>query len=277
LSLNGRRRVRTILGFSLTAVFWLSLSCVIAVVDSRNPEGPSVSLGRAAKSFPFRSGGSLSLENSFGNIQIEGWEREEIEIMVEEELEFPSSPRFYFLGGERSTPKIWAEGDEEELTIQIPGPGKKSEGSRFHCRLRVPQSVVLREIRTSVGEIRISGVYGSAGIRGDEGYIVVRNFSGPLLISLGRGDVEAEILDLRPEDEVHIEVGEGDIALFLEPAVAAEIAVETPAGRVIEDFEGIPPFEPPSLRAKLGEGEGAKVVLVARSGNIRIQKIEDLP
>lgn len=260
---------------SVLAALLVSASCLIAVVERRDAERPAVSLGEVTKTFPLDFGGSLGIENVAGRVEIEGWEREEVRITVVEEMRFPGSPRLAFLGAEGAKPDIRAEGDERELRIIISSLKKRAEHSEFHCRLRVPRSIVLRNVRTGRGDITLSSLYGTADIRGGEGDVTVRNFSGSLSVVLERGDVEAEVLDLRPQDEVEVTVDDGDIMLFFEPGVSAEIFAEAPRGDVSGNFESLPLFEPPVMRAKLGEGGGGRVVLTARNGDIQIKKIED--
>jgi hypothetical protein len=266
--------MRALSALTVLAALFLSLSCVIAVVDTRRPERPNISLSHFDRDLPLRSGGSIFLENSAGDIRIDGWDEETVELVVEENLGYPPSARFYFLGWGRPKPDVRIEGSEEEIRIQNPRSEKKDDHRLFEFRLKVPRSVHLREIRNGQGDIQISDIYGSARINGKEGAVRVLNFSGPLEVVLEKGDVEAELLDLRPQDEVTITVEEGDITLYLEPGIGAELEAEAPAGEVASEFETAEPLPARAMAMKLGEG-GARISLTARRGNLKIKKIEE--
>jgi hypothetical protein len=265
-------RALSVLACCLALFF--SVSCVIAVVDPRRPEHPNISLGRFERELPLKSGGSVSLENTAGDIKIEGWDEESVEVVVEENIGFPPSARFYFLGWGHPKPDVRIEGNEEEIRIRIPRSEKKDDRRLFDCRLKVPRSVNLREIRNGAGDMQISGIYGSARLSGKEGAVRLLNFSGHLEVVLEKGTIEAELLDLRPQDEVAITVDDGDIALYLEPGIGAELEAEAPEGEVASEFDVSEPLPAKAVTAKLGEG-GARISLTARRGNLKIKKIEE--
>jgi hypothetical protein len=259
---------------ALIIVMITSVSCVLAVVDTRRPERLNISLSQLNRNVPLKSGGSIFLENTVGDIKIEGWDEESVEVVVEENMGLPRSPHFYFFGRSHPKPDIQIENSEEEIRIRTPRSAEGEVDRLFDYHLKVPRSVNLQEIRNGEGDIQISDIYGSARIKGERGDIRVRNFSGPLDVDLESGDVEAELLDLRPQDEVMITVGDGDIALYLEPGSGAELEAGAPAGDVSSEFDIAEPLPARSVSAKLGEG-GARISLTARRGDIKIMRIEE--
>ena len=260
--------------FIILIILSLSMSCVLAVVDTRRPERPNISLSQFNRDLPLKSGGSIFLENTAGDIRIEGWDEESVEVVVEENMGLPPSAQFYFLGWRHPKPNIQVENSEEEIRIRTPRSDKEDDYRLFSYRLRVPRSVNLREIVNGEGDIRISDIYGSARINGKEGAIRVRNLSGPLDIVLGSGDVEAELLDLRPQDEVVITVNNGDITLYLEPGIGAELEARAPAGDVSSEFDIVEQLPAKTVSAKLGEG-GARISLTARRGDVKLIRTEE--
>jgi len=260
--------------FIIIFMFSLSLSCVVAVVDTGRPERLNISLSRLNRSLPLKAGGSIFLENTAGDIRIEGWDEESVELVVEENMGLPASPQFYFFGRTHPKPDIWIERSEEEIRIRTPRSVKEGDGRLFDYHLKVPRFVNFREIRNGRGGIQVSDIFGGARIIGRAGAIRVRNFSGPLEVDLEKGDVEAELLDLRLQDAVVITVEDGDIRICLEPAVSAELEAEAPAGNVTSEFDVIGPSGAKTVTAKLGEG-GTKISLTARRGDIQIKRIEE--
>ncbi|MEW5901506.1 MAG: hypothetical protein AB1715_08615, partial [Acidobacteriota bacterium] len=102
----------------------------------------------------------------------------------------------------------------------------------------------------------------------------VRNFSGSLDIQTGRGRVEAEVLDLRSQDEIHIRLEEGDIVLFLQPGVGAELEAEAPEGGISSEIELGQTLPAAKVSVQLGEGKTV-IDLTALRGDIRIRKVEE--
>jgi hypothetical protein len=261
-------------GLIILAGLFLSVSCVIAVVDPRHPERPTISLSQFYRSLPLKPGGSIFLNNTAGNITIDGWDDENVEVLVDESMGLPPSARFYFLGWRRPKPNIQIESGGEEIRIQTPRSGKEQDYRLFSYRLQVPRSVNLQEILNGQGDIEISDIFGNLRIRGKEGTIRVRNFSGPLDITLGSGDVEAELLDLRPEDEVRVTVEDGDITLYLEPGVGAELEARIPEGTISSEFDLPQANQAGMVAAKLGDG-GTRISLIVKRGDVKILRVED--
>jgi hypothetical protein len=93
-------------------------------------------------------------------------------------------------------------------------------------------------------------------------------------IALGSGSVEAELLDIRPEDEVRIKTEQGDIMLYLEPGVEAQVEADAPDGEVSSDFDLKQPLPAKTVSVRLGEGK-ASILLSALHGVIKIKKVEE--
>lgn len=260
--------------FLIISILSLSVSCVLAVVDSNRPERLNISLSQLNRSLPLKAGGSIFLENTAGDIRIKGWDEESVELVVEEKMGASESPQIYFFGRSHPKPAIQIENSDEEIRIRTPRSAKEKADRLFDYHLKVPRSVHFREIRNGQGDIQIADIFGSARISGRAGEIRVRNFSGPLDIELGRGDIEAELLDLRPQDEIVFTVEDGDIRLYLEPSVSAELEAEAPAGDISSEFDLAGALPAKTAAAELGEG-GAKISLTARRGDIQINRIEE--
>jgi DUF4097 and DUF4098 domain-containing protein YvlB len=133
--------------------------------------------------------------------------------------------------------------------------------------------VNLKDVRNELGDIRIVDIYGKVRVNLEEGIIKVENFSGSLDLSLVRGSVEAELLDVRKDDNVRITTREGDITLYLQPDVNVKIEAATGNGGISSDFDLGLPLPSKKVSARLGSLEEAVVSLSALIGNIRLKKI----
>ncbi len=252
----------------------LSVSCVIAVVDTRNPDRIPYLRGGLHRAIPLVSGGQLSLENSNGNIEIQGWDEEEVDIRVMERKPPPMTTGVHIAGWRSPEPKVDIQGSDESVSIRNIKMEEKDDFRQDDFFLRVPRSVNLDGIRNGRGNINASGIYGRARISAGEGDVEIRNFSGSLDVELERGSLVAEILDLRAQDEVRIRVEDGDIVVYLEAGVAAELEAEAPEGEVSSEIDLALPLPAKTVSARLGDGQ-TKISLTALHGDIRIKKVKE--
>jgi hypothetical protein len=258
----------------LTSALLLSASCVIAVVDPRYPDRVPYPRGELNRTLPLKSGGQIQLENSGGNIEILGWDEEQVDLRVVERTGPPPTGGIHISGWRSRDPKVDIQGSDETITIRTRKTGDKDEFRQVDFNLRVPRSIELTGIRNGRGNINLSDIYGSARIVAGEGDVEIRNFSGSLDVELKRGSLEAELLDLRAQDEIRIQVEEGDIIVYLETAVAAELEADAPGGEVTSEIDLALSLPAKTASAHLGEGQ-TKISLTALDGDIRIKKVKE--
>lgn len=240
-------------------------SCII--VEIAEPEGSGSRSGEPFRqTVPLAPGGTVAVENPRGSIEIRGWEREEVEIVA-----WRSGGRGRGQAG--SGPDIRVDAGEDSVKISPhPGPGDaESPGIDFF--LRVPRSVNIKDAVSGEGEVRISDLFGQVVLDAEEGDVTVENFSGSLDLSVLNGDVRAEILDLRGEDVIKINVKEGDITLGLQAGARLRIEAEAPAGEISSELDLGGALPSGRLDARTAE-DGAVVSLRALGGGIRILRVE---
>lgn len=260
--------------FFLLLIVAFSTSCMVAVVDDQYPEGGWYPRSEFQKTLTLNPGGTLSLENTNGDIKIAGWDEEKVEITAVERGAYPRSTGFYFYSPHRFEPKIDLQSSDDLIKIKTSSGGKEDELRVVNYDLRVPRSVKFQGIRNGQGNIRITDIFGGIQISQDDGDITIKNFSGSLNIALRNGSVEAELLDVRPEDDVRIKTERGDIVLYLEPGVDAQIEANAPEGDISSEIDLKQPLPAKTVSVRLGEGK-ATILLSALDGNIKIMKVEE--
>jgi hypothetical protein len=263
---------KAILAF-LVGFVLLSSACIIAVVDP-NSLGQSWPKSTFHKSLGFKPGGAVALENINGDIVVSGWEKDAIEISAEGGLESPPAAGIHFLGWRFSQPDVRVQSTGDSIRIRTRESRYEDERGTVDYVLNVPRSVNLDSVRNGRGRITISDIYGRSLLDADEGEIKISNYSGSLDIRLGSGVVDAETLDLRPQDSIRITVERGDIVLLLEPSVAAQLVAAAPAGNIFSELELGQTLPAKKISAKLGGGQ-ALIELTAAQGDIRIRKVEE--
>jgi len=260
---------------SALMILLLSGACMVALVDPRY-QGRAWPGGTFRKDLDLKPGAAISLENADGNIEISGWKEEKLEVYAERGGELPKSAGIYFYGQRFSPPDVRVRSAGDSVRISTLEKGHDEQGGVVHYVLRTPHSVNLDSIRNGKGRIAVSDIYGQALLDADEGEVRISNYSGSLDVRLGSGLVEAEVLDLRPQDSVRIKVERGDIVLFLEPDAAAQLIADAPGGSVLSELEVGQPLPAKRVAAKLGAG-GGSIELTAVAGDIRIRKVEETP
>jgi len=251
----------------------LTGACVIAVEDP-SAQGKFWPGGTFRKNLDLESGGAVSLDNGNGNVEILGWKDEKIEISAQGSRGAVKSPGIYFIGDRFSPPDVHVQSKNDVVIIRTDEAEFEDPDDVVHYVLRVPHSVNLDSIRNGRGRISVSDIYGRALLDADEGEIKVSNYSGSLDVRLGSGSLEAEILDLRPQDSVRIKVEHGDILLRLEPDVAARLIAEAPAGNIRSELDLGQPLPAHKVSLKLGSGQ-ASIELTALEGDILLRKAEE--
>jgi len=247
-----------------------------------NPEGepgwrttPDQSAGPAREfrqTVPFTSGGTLSLENDYGDVTITGGDRGEVEVVARAatvETQPEGSNRTYRI--RKVTPKVEILETEQGLLVRTPTFEGEGEAPAVDYELKVPSDIILTGIRISEGSLTVADVFGRIEASIDQGHLSVGNFSGPLRVSLGTGGADVEVLDLRESDEVSVTTRQGDITIRLEPAVGASIEANAPRGGVTSDFDLGVRLPAPTVKGVIGRG-GPSIILMTSEGRIQILK-----
>lgn len=203
------------------------------------------------KTVRLRSGGALTLENDYGDVEIAGWERETVEVAV------TAAAR---------APEVEIRETEAGVLVRTrtyEGAGAPPETS---FKVRVPAFVDLAGIRISEGDLAVSGVRGRLEASVDKGDLSVTDFSGSVNVSVGTGRADVEVLRPRDADTVTILSRKGDIVLRLERGTGAIVEADASRG-VRSDFDlGVRlPF--PAVKGWIGQG-GPNIILRASGGRV---------
>jgi len=255
----------------LILVFVFISSCIIAVVDYSE-----TGVARLSREFhkvvSFVSGGTLSLENVNGDVEIAGWDRDEVEISAERMIPLPYGRRIQWQPIRRSMPRVDFDKFEDFIKIKARSSGGDKEAAAVNFYLNAPHSIKLKDIVGREGNISLADLYGEAVIDLQNGKIKVENFSGSLIASLVKGIVEASLYDLRGEDEIRITVREGDITIHLQAEVKARVEASASNGNIYSDFDLKETLPAKKISGQIGEG-GAFISLSSLNGDIQIKKL----
>jgi len=249
---------------------FLVSSCVIAVIDYSGSRD-SIQGKRFHETLPFPEGGELSLDNAYGNIEIQGWDEEEMEISATRMLPRRFKRKILISDMEKYLPRIQLDKNRNKVLIRTEVNENREDQGPVDYLVNVPRFIHLGRIAQKVGDIWISSVYGSANIELDRGDIVVENFSGTLTAVTGKGEIEIHLYDVRDEDEIRVETGLGRIVVYLEDNVNILIEAEAQSGKVFTEFPSDRNRSMGKYFQKIGEGE-ARLILNSADGEIHIRR-----
>jgi len=258
--------------FLFVFLMLLHYSCFYIQVDYPRERGRTP-LDEFNKNVPLSPGGTLSLWNVNGNVEIHGWEREELDAYAEKMIQLPDRTKFYVYPRKEFAPGIVFDKFENFVKIRTKNISEDKEVAFVDYYIDVPYSVNLKDIVVRRGNITINEVYGDAFLDLSEGDIVVEKFSGSLTASVIHGSVNASLFDLREEDEIILNSREGDITLSLQENVNAHLVIVFPEGEISSEFEFELPLNQKEIDTQLGE-KGPHISITASRGNVRIKKIK---
>lgn len=266
------KKTHLLLFLLIVSVAFLS-SCIIAVVDYSGDQAwmPGKSYHQTLS---FEKGGNLSLDNDSGRIEIRGWDNDEIDINADRLLPRPYRPKFRVARMGSEIPDIVVNEYRNGVRIYTEWNENSERRGRVDYSLTVPRFVHLESITQGSGDIFISSVYGSAHVEAGTGDILIENYSGSLYARTETGKVEIHLYDLRDEDKIRIESGQGDIVVFLDKQIDAQVEAETPEGEVFSAYAENKTPVPEKFSQKLGKG-GAVIFLNAEQGDIQIKVHND--
>jgi hypothetical protein len=273
------KRIGMFLVFIALAGLWSS--CVVAVYDYPGVDYPGVGppVEHFQRSGGFPSGSTLSLRNFDGNIEIQGWGEERVEVYAEKLIMLPAMAKVSFWSSDwkKWAPRIEYEKSDDFVRINTQSQNREGKDTVVDYFVSVPHSVNLRDIVARDGDMVIRDVYGDVLLDLRTGNLNVDNFSGSLTAVVADGTIQATLYDLRDTDQIRMTAQRGDIILYLEADANARFEGSAPKGGVFTEFESVTPEkEGGRVSARFGSGEGASISVTALEGDIRVRTIEEV-
>lgn len=261
--------------------------------------------------YDFRPDGRLSVDNANGSVEIEGWDRQEVEISG---VKYASRQRLL------DELRIEIHNSPDAITIRTVRPyhPEWSAGARY--RIRVPRQTVIDRVNTSNGPILVRNI-GSSGarpqtlnLRTSNGLIRAENVTGvidaetsngwvdldeidggatartsnglvtirlnhltdsPLRVITSNGAVDLTVRN-QPRDSIRAETSNGSITLHLPADAGARLRANTSHSAISSDFDVLQRFEDHDrwnnrVDGQIGGG-GPEIELSTHNGHISILK-----
>ncbi len=238
--------------------------------------------------YDLQPGGTLTLDNGNGSVEITGWDQNSVEI---------SGSKYARTEQLRDAIQIHVDHTDSSVAVRtiLPEGNGGNKGAKY--QIRVPRMTKLDHITNTNGKIQIDDIQGDANLRTSNGAIRIDRIAGNLQAHTSNGKIELEhvtgngksplelttsngaieaTFDHSLESDLHARTTNGSITLRLAPTTSARVSANTSNGSISSDFEMNQQSREDRhhLDAQLnGGGSGSPLLdLSTSNGSIRLMK-----
>jgi hypothetical protein len=216
------------------------------------------------KVYPLSSGGNFQLDNINGSVQVEGWDRDEVEVSAVKTSQ--NGP---------------ADLDQVQIDVQsLPGhiavhtlyPTTAGNGVTVEYHVHVPQRVLLAAVKTVNGSVSVRGVEGGGDLRSVNGDVRVTDSAGRFSAKTTNGNLTLQLHHVTDGAPMDIETVNGSVVLTLPSNTRANLKVQNMNGDFSSELPVTSATAPSTLgafRARLGTG-GGEISLRTINGAIHL-------
>ena len=239
-----------------TALFVLLLAAVWAA--------PSYAISKEFnQSYPLQPGGSFELQNVNGAVEVQGWDRNEIEVHAVKTAK----------SRESDLERVFIEVDARPDFVSVATRYPQNEGVEVAVEftVHVPHGTHVEHIATVNGTLRISGLEVVEDLHTVNGNIEVFEAGGNIHAHTTNGNVHLELARLRDKNGVTAETTNGSLVLAVPSDTQADLEARCLNGNF---FSELPiamesSQRPREVHGKLGRG-GVSFHLRTVNGGIRL-------
>jgi DUF4097 and DUF4098 domain-containing protein YvlB len=215
------------------------------------------------QSYPLQPGGSFELQNVNGTVEVQGWDRNEVEVHAVKTAKAKESDL------ERVSIDVEARPDAVSVTTRYP----QNEGVEVAVEftVHVPHAAHVEHVGTVNGTLRISDIESVEDLHTVNGNIEVFEAGGNIHAHTTNGSVHLELAHLKSKNDATAETTNGSLVL----AVPSDTQADLEARCLNGNFSSELPIalessqRPREVRGKLGGG-GAPIHLRTVNGGIRL-------
>jgi hypothetical protein len=216
------------------------------------------------QTYPLPPGGSFLLDNVNGSVQVDGWDRDEVEVSAVKTSQ----------SDQREVELVKIEVDSTPGKIVVHTRYPKGEGAEVavEYHVHVPYRILLGHVETVNGSVIVRGVDGSGALRSVNGNVEVTNSTGRFSEKTTNGNVRLELRQLADGGPMNLETVNGSVVLGLPTTARADLKVLSMNGDVTSDLPVRSAVGAPGSRAyqaKMGVG-GGQISVRTINGGVRL-------
>src|SRR5712692_10169352 len=225
----------TALGVLLLAVIWAVPSFAISKEFNQ--------------SYPLQPGGSLELQNVNGTVDVQGWDRNEIEVHAVKTAKHKESDL------ERVSIEVDAKPDAVSIATHYP----QNEGVEVAVEytIHVPRGARVEHIGTVNGTLRVAGVETVEDLHTVNGNIEVFEAGGSVHAHTTNGNVHLELAHLQDKTGAGAETTNGSLVLAVPSDLQADVEARCLNGNFFSErptkIEVLPGIETDDLNIVIGD------------------------
>jgi hypothetical protein len=217
------------------------------------------------KIYPLTSGGNFQLDNVNGSVQVEGWDRDEVEVSaVKTADDDPSN---------LDDVQIDVESLPGQIAVHTLYPNNQgTAGVTVEYHVHVPNKVLLAGVKTVNGSVCVKGIQGGGDIRSVNGDVEVTDSDGRFSAKTTNGNLTLQLRNLATGAPMDIETVNGSVFLTLPSDARANLKVQNMNGDFSSELPmkaATAPTAVGSFSAKLGTG-GGQISLRTINGAIHL-------
>ena len=240
----------------VTALFLFVLAAVWAV--------PSYAITKDFdRTYPLQPGGTFDLQNVNGPVEVQGWDRNEIEVHAVKTAKQRES--------DLERVSIDVDAKPNAVTVATRYPQDEGVEVAVEYTIHVPHSAHVEHLGTVNGTLRIAGVEAVEDLHTVNGNIEVFEGGGSVHAHTTNGNVHIELLRFCDKNGAFAETTNGSVVLAVPSDTQAELEARCMNGNFSSEFPlSMQTSEKPrEIHGFLGKG-GAPIRLHTVNGGIRL-------
>jgi len=225
---------------------------------------PSLAISKEFnQTYPLQPGGSFELQNVNGAVEVQGWDRDEVEVHAVKTAKQKESDL------ERVTIEVSAK--PSSVTVASHYPQNEGVEVTVEYTIHVPHSAHIEHVGTVNGTLRIAGVEDLEDVHSVNGNIEIYESGGAVHAHTTNGSLHLELAHICSLNGVAAETTNGSVYLAIPSDTQADLEARSMNGNFqtelalsVESSQ-----RPREVNGKLGRG-GAPIRLHTVNGGIRV-------
>ena len=181
------------------------------------------------KTIPLNANGRISLENVNGNVEITGWDKNEVQIDAVKSAR--DQQRL-----DEAKIEVEGSGDSVQIRTRYPEGRSNENPASVHYVVHVPARALLEKIHLVNGSLQISQFKGEVIAHLVNGKLKAHDLASRAELSTVNGSSEVSYNTLANVQEVKISAVNGSINLMLPASPNANISASSVSGNIKSDF-----------------------------------------
>jgi hypothetical protein len=235
---------------------------ILALAAASAPAGLAITK-EFNQTYPLQPGGSFELQNVNGTVDVQGWDRDTIEIHAVKTAKHKES--------DLDLVSIDVDAKPGVVSVTTRYPQNEGVEVAVEYTVRVPHCAHVEHLGTVNGTLRISGIERVEDLRTVNGNIEVFEAGGSVHARTTNGNVHLELLHVQDKDGAIAETTNGSLLLAVPADTHADLETKCLNGNFSSElpvaFEST--LKPREMHGKLGRG-GAPIRLHTVNGGIRL-------